>query len=192
MKNRYIDEFLKFNCANDILTVTGKITNASKEISEAMAIRRVLKNIALHSPMKYSHTDLCSGNGLVGLFAIFTLPLIYTQCIDIKKRDKSWNKVKNFEYREKDIYLIKEIDTEILTACHSCGQLSIEVIRIFNNSPKAKYLVLIPCCSNNKEYVPQHSFLQSKLTPYEYWCYYLSQQIMNSKVKIFKCFHIVC
>ena len=49
----YLEEFLSLNCAGDILNAIDKIQNPVKEISEAMALRSMLKTIILAEPNKY-------------------------------------------------------------------------------------------------------------------------------------------
>ena len=155
--NRYLNEFLSLKCCPDVLATVGNLGNKpEKEISEAWGIIRKLRKIVLKEPNKYDLVDLCSGNGLVPIIATYLLPIVYTNAIDKKPRERNWSLAKGFIYTDdEDIYSSKFTnqeyfcDSTILTSIHCCGNLAERVIEIYNNQKMIKHLILMPCCHGN-------------------------------------------
>lgn len=146
-----------------------------------MAIIKRLRPIILKEPKKFVLFDLCAGNALSSLIAVYLLPIINAVAIDKKIRKRNWKLVKRFEYCIRDLYKIKSFnDTGIIVSVHPCGKLAKEIIRIFNNSPDIKKLIMMPCCigqipnnfANQMNKLP--NLLKNKISKYELWCWYLA------------------
>ena len=147
---KYIDKFLSLRCAADVIGISYPIKQFTKEISEAMAMITHIKSKMLKSPMKYVLIDLCSGNALVPLISAFMLPSKWNYAIDIRERNRSWNKAERFNYKNKNIFEEEVLDfinktasdaPVILSACHSCKNLAERCIELYNNSNILTYLV---------------------------------------------------
>lgn len=148
--SRYLDHFLKLNCAPDVLATVGNLGNKpEKEITEAMGVIKKLKQFVIKKPDTYQIVDLCSGNALVPVIAAHLFPIKKAYAIDKKPRERNWERTNNFEYLEKDIEQIPAIlfeDPAILTAVRCCGSLAEKVIDIFNEIDAIKILIMMPCC----------------------------------------------
>lgn len=187
ISNKYINNFYRLNCSEDILNICYPINNREKEITEAYGIYRILKSLVLkNQDIKYRIVDLCAGNALSSIMAAFMLPISTCHAVDIKKRERDWDRIKKFYYCELDIYsdfiysLINE--NTIIISTHPCSKLALRVIDIFKKS-KAKHLLLMPCCTGEISYSDNPSkFLYKALGKYKYWCYSLAS-LVNGKLK---------
>jgi len=150
---RYIDEFLKLRCASDVIKYVFPINNPSKEITEAMSIRKILRKITLAKPDYYTVIDLCAGNCLLSILVAFTLPVKEVIAIDKRKLTKDFSKIRKFHYIEANIndssiesILINSKNNHglIITAIHPCKELAVRTVNLYNNY--ADILILIPCC----------------------------------------------
>jgi hypothetical protein len=149
---RYIDQFLSFRCAADVIKVAHPVNKFTKEISEAMSVIRRIKPKLLKRPMDYTVIDLCSGNALVPLISAFMLPSKWNYAIDKRPRSRPWHEVRRFTYLHHDIYdksISKSIDQidgpVILTAVHACQGLAERIAKLYSTT-KAEMLVMMPCC----------------------------------------------
>lgn len=171
MKNKYIDEFHRLRCSPDVMACVAPLTRASKELSEAMAVRQRVKRITLGEPGKYRLVDLCSGNALLPILAAFTLPVTRCWAVDKYRRDRPYEKVKRFTYIEENIHsgctpsLID--DQTILTSVHACKGLAIRTVELFLETG-APYLVMMPCCLGPVKNVPRE--ICDRLGKYASWC----------------------
>jgi hypothetical protein len=180
---KYISEFLQFRCSPDVLACSGRVPNCAKEITEAMAMQKAVRGPVLEKPMRFTMHDMCSGNGLVGLVAVFTLPFKEVHCYDKRESKTGFLNAHRFTYHgQTDIYKLEPSFDEntVITACHPCKDLSRQIIKLYNES-KAKHLVLMPCC-NGSFTAPAFDFLRAELGSYKTWCYDLALGIKNSKV----------
>jgi hypothetical protein len=148
-KSTYTSQFLSLKCCGDVLNIVNPLGNsAEKEISESMGIIQYLRDIVLKNPMKYTIFDICAGNALTSIIACHLLPIKGAIAIDIRDRNRQWNKCRNFSYVFEDIYNIQPEsfdENSIIIGVHSCKNLAKRIIELYNNS-KAKYLILMPCC----------------------------------------------
>jgi hypothetical protein len=148
-KANYVSQFLSMKCCGDVLNIVNPLGNsAQKEITESMGIINHLRDIVLKDPMKYTIYDICAGNALTSVIACHLLPIKSATAIDIRDRNRKWNKCRNFNYVFEDIYSIKPEffeEDSIIIGVHSCRNLAKQIIKLYNNS-KAKYLLLMPCC----------------------------------------------
>lgn len=179
---KYLDMFLSLRCAPDVLGVCGSMKNATKEISEAVAVTSRVRKWALKAPMQYDMLDLCAGNALSSVLGVMYLPLKHATAVDKKNRKRAWEKVQRFNYLTMDIYnkdIFNHIGaTTIITSIHPCKKAAMRVVEIYNLS-KAHYLVLIPCCvqrdSIDRERLP--TIIREKFNTHEQWAYLLSTKI---------------
>lgn len=180
---RYVDEFLSLKSCSDILRVVSPIKNGSKEISEAMGVRAMLRNIVLNDEsMKYTLLDFCAGNSLASIISIFTLPFKQAIAYDYSPHKLRIEYVKRFEYKKIDILKddLEVPENSILCGVHPCKNLSERIIEIYKENVNAKALVLMPCCTNpnfkNKLKIEDVEYLESSLMDnYVQWCWYLSR-----------------
>jgi len=204
----YVDEFLSMKCCGDVLNVCNPIgKNARKEITESMALIKRVKTLALSHRRKYNVLDLCAGNALTSVLAVHLLPVEYAVAIDKRPRERQWDKVERFIYRNEDIFdlefsfyikgtkpacpesgflLNKYINRDtIIVSSHPCGELARRIIEIYKNSP-AKALFMLPCCYGklHRNY-PQELF--TKMSKDWVWCYDLAQDIDAKMSKDIKC-----
>lgn len=185
----YSDMFLGYNCSGDILNAVSPMGQTTKEISETMAIIKLMKDIALKRKMELCLYDFCAGNALTSVTAVHLLPIKHAYAIDKKRRDRKWSIVQRFSYGFQDIFdfNVSSIEPDgIVVGIHPCRELAIRIIEIFNTS-KAKYLFLMPCCHNGmqkKKTLPNavHEALPKNLR----WAYHLSTLVKDSDVNIFK------
>ena len=196
---KYVNEFLNFKCAPDILAISGQMKNWPKEISEAMAIRKWVKEIVLKAPDKWVNLDLCSGNALVPLLNAFSLPLDISIAVDKQERKNlNWSRVKGFHYYNDDIFS-EEFKTKtelwgkhypiIFTAAHACKNLATKIIELYNQYEGEKQLILMPCCIG--KYDPMIPEALRKMSDYEQWCYWLYNQIDSKNKKMTKDTHVI-
>lgn len=149
----YVAQFLSLKCVPDILGTVGYLGNKpEKEISEAWAVIKRLRDIVLSEPDTYQLIDMCSGNALVPVTATYLLPFTKTFAIDKSPRERNWSNAKNFEYVQADIYDMITANNvafdapTILTGVHCCGNTAEKIIDIFNSVENIKHLILMPCC----------------------------------------------
>ncbi len=185
---KYIDDFLALKCSSDVLSVVSPLGHkAEKEISETMAVIKHLKPIALSNKMQIALWDLCAGNALTSVLAAHLLPFTYTRAVDKQHRKRDWEKVRNFEYREGNIFLYNPIPLlypSVICAVHPCDNLAIRVVDIYNKTKTAKHLVLMPCCHGHiKSSITIGEHLSSTITKYMKWCLALAERCVG-KVSI--------
>jgi hypothetical protein len=177
---KYLEQFMSYRCAPDIIGTIGPIHNFEKEISEAFGLLKEIKSFVLKAPHELIVVDLCSGNALVPLMSTFMLPVKESIAVDIHMREKNYNKVRNFKYIEKNIHDDMEFNGRvILTACHACKGLAERIIKIYNTTKEIEYLVLSPCCIGPVEGYPD--VVKDKLGKYLTWSYHLYNQVKGQK-----------
>lgn len=157
---KYLNQFFSLRCCGDVLNATAPINKGAKEITEAMAMRKRIKSLALAKPMHYSVLDLCAGNGLVGALVAFTLPVRHVLCVDKRVPTRRWHEIERFDYVQADLtdwFPPRYIEGEdrgvtkhrwIVTACHACSILSSTVLELYRL--RGRHLVLMPCCAGPK------------------------------------------
>ena len=191
--NRYAREFLSLRCSGDILNVVNPITSGfEKEVSEAMAVIKLLRGRVLKNPGQYNILDLCAGNALGSIISSFLLPINKAVAVDIKPLNRRWSNVRNFQYKKLDIVqqrkkVVKLIDKNtIIISVHPCARLAREVVDIYTKSD-ANALFIMPCCEGSYE-MPFKGFLKDKLGNYSGWCFYLADYLRGcrpgDKIKI--------
>jgi hypothetical protein len=177
-KQGYVNEFLGLNCAGDVLNVVNPLgPKAKKEISESMAVIRVLRGITLKRPMELQVIDLCAGNALTSVLAVHLLPVKAAVAVDRRKRARRWSAVKRFKYVTstiKDYQLV--CVPSVIIAVHPC-KTAVEVIEYFRLCKYAEYLIMMPCCEGgiNKNKKRFTRLEMEKFGRYEQWCMYLAE-----------------
>jgi len=171
-----VDQFLSLKCAPDVLAACGRIHNPSKEISEAMALIKVIKGPILREPMKWHLVDLCAGNALTSLIAVHLLPVATSTAIDIKPREKKgYLSVKRFMYIKGDVYddfLWTALATypTIFVSAHPCGELAKRILHFHELGPMA----VMPCCL--PRHVPEtQGIVRKRLGRYVAWALALAE-----------------
>lgn len=179
--SRYADKFLSFRCAPDVLGVVGTMKNTIKEITEMMGIHRYIKHWACKRPTQYTLIDLCSGNALVPIATVFSLPVKEAIAIDKQPRDRNWDKAKRFTYKNINIFdklIHKEIENIqgpiILTSAHPCKELARQVVDIYNTHENIEHMALMPCCIGKPPYKISSS-LEHKMGLYNLWSLHLAE-----------------
>lgn len=175
----YMDQFMTYKCAGDVLNATGPMKNGPKEVSEAMAMCNQFRRITLDDPMEWTLLDLCAGNGLTGLLAAHLLPFKEVFAVDLRPKSVPAT-VKRYT---RIACNLNDLPTELLSrpklvvsACHACCRAAEDVIEQYNLAVGPKRLVLMPCCVGAQRYdIKVPALLRSKLSKYELWCWYLSQ-----------------
>jgi len=150
---RYIEQFLSFRCAGDIINVTHPVQSMAKEISESMAMLRHVKVWILKKPKQRSIIDLCSGNALLPIMTAFMLPIRASYAVDKRPRERHWERVKYFHHLNIDIHdkairdFLRSIkEPFIMTAIHPCRDLAERIVELYLQTEKARKLALMPCC----------------------------------------------
>ena len=174
---KYIDKFLEMYCSSDILDVLRPIQNTSKEVSETMGMLKIVKDIVLKQSNHYNIVDLCSGNALLPVTSAFTLPTTSNCAVDIKSRDRNFDKIEKFTYYITDIYSNKIFDITdaktIITAIHPCKHLAERIIEIYNTS-EASSIIIMPCCTGKFK---NQTNLKTSFDDYTAWCLHLWKQL---------------
>lgn len=173
----YVSNFLKYNCASDILKIIEPINNLDKEISEAYTILKTIKKaISPADSRKLEILDLCAGNGLLGVSIAYLFHFIKVTSYDIKRPNREFEKVNNYEYVQADITKFESsfFEGKIIIANHPCRKAR-DIINFFLYN-KAKALILMPCCVGKLRFNSQ--FIRKKLGKYNSWCIDLWQDIL--------------
>jgi len=179
--NKYLNQFLGFRCAGDVINAVTPVNKMAKELTEAMAVWYRLRKFTLKEPGRYSVMDACAGNGLVGILSVFTLPV--KQCIAFDKRLRTrppWTRgaIERWEYRVADIHndfhvadIICDLGKDIiLAASHPCAGLAERCVELFNRLTEIKGLVFLPCCIRGGSVKGFPRLLsESSLSKYELW-----------------------
>lgn len=177
--NKYINNFFSLRCAGDVLNTVGAVSNIVKEITEAMAVRRILKDITLKEKMKYHVMDFCAGNGLLGVLTVFTLPVLSVTAIDRRKRKINCARVDRYSYEIKDIFVdeIEIPDPAIICGVHTCRSLAERIIDIYMSNENAKKLVMMPCCVRSDFPAPtKQPWILDRIPRTEQWVWYLAEK----------------
>ena len=177
----YVSEFLSLKCAGDVLNVVSPLgPKAQKEITESMAVIRILRRITSKAaPMSFTLGDFCAGNALTSVLAVHLLPIIHARAFDSRPRSRKWKKVKRFEYTIKDI-CAADFDEyakfDIFIGVHPCRNLATRIVDMYLRCSSAKYLILMPCCKGDTDlsngFFPR--LIGEKLNKYERWAYWLA------------------
>lgn len=193
MSNKYIQEFFNLDCAGDIINVVGRLgKNFEKEITEAMAVISRIRPIVMKDPLKHWDViDLCAGNALVSVISVFLWDNVWGSAVDTKPRERNWFGARRFEYLNIDIRKVggfqgswgnknKELPVDsIIVGVHTCGSLSAEVVRLYKQSPSAKHLILMPCCTT-KGYDPTKRYykvITDIVDPYLLWATEIAESV---------------
>ena len=176
---------MSYRCAADIIGIVGPMKHFEKEISEAVAIEKEVRNFSYGEIKDYTVIDLCSGNALVPLMTAFMLPVQESIAIDIRPRGRDYGKARKFSYLnlnihddDMDIFKGRKV---ILTACHACKELAKRIIDLYNRTEEIKYLVLSPCCIGTVESYGYPEVVRDKLGKYLTWAHFLYNQVEGSK-----------
>jgi len=171
---RYVDEFLKCNCAPDVLAAVGKMNNAAKEITESMAIIRRLRRASFKHPMELKIVDLCAGNALTSITAVHLLPFKTAVAVDLKPRSGKYNLAERFLYMGSDIKDCAGIidKNTILVAVHPCGKAAEQVMQLYLDS-NAMGVIIMPCCISSFKF-PSSQMIAKLIGSYKAWAYHLS------------------
>ena len=186
--NKYLEQFMQFRCAGDVMNAVTPVNKMAKEITEAMGIWRRLRKTALKEPLKYSLIDACAGNGLVGVLSVFTLPV--KRCIAFDKSPrmrKQWLRgtIERWKYYMANLYddtqfesIVDELERDILlVAAHPCVGLAGALVERFNKYEQIRGLAILPCCAKSGTYNRFPRLLaDGKLNKYELWCLHLHNQ----------------
>jgi len=175
---RYVNEFLSYHCASDILQVVNPLGNKPvKEITEAMGIIHPLRKIVLSAPMEYGLIDIGAGNALGSVTAVHLLPVKWAVAVDKKERTRRWHLAKRFEYtvdtltQKTDLSKYAPDDSKFITmGIHTCSSLALNIIEAWKKCNKSPYLLMIPCCevpTVRMKMMP--GLLKDKLSSYEQW-----------------------
>ena len=170
-----VDQFLSLKCAPDVLAACGRIHNPSKEISEAMALIKVVKGPILREPMKRHLVDLCAGHAMTSLIAVHLLPVATAIAVDIKPRDNGrYLSVKRFSYLKADIYddflWAGFLRSTIFVSAHPCGELAKRILHFRELGPMA----VMPCCL--PRHVPEtQGIVRKRLGRYVAWALALAE-----------------
>lgn len=183
----YINKFLNYKCAGDVINIIPPQKKYTKEISESMGIIERIKPETLAHKMEYIVIDLCAGNALTSVLSVFTLPVKRAFAVDKKKRKGQYEKVQRFQYIEYDIYssgfdiwlrTIIQNEKIILIGVHACGELSTRIIDIYNSFDQIEILCLTPCCIVNQEKLEQ--ILIDKCGKDFAWCHQLKNKVVGN------------
>ena len=189
----YVVQFKALKCATDVVEAAEPVNHFYKEISEAMAIRRQLQKLVLGKNRMAPITtvyDLCAGNGLVGILAAFTLPVVSAISVDIVPRvRKGFASVSKWEYWCRDImtWEANAMSDDIIVSSHPCRELAHRIIEQFLES-EARALIMIPCCHLPKAWKLGLRLLDQRgLSHYDRWCMELAEHLeYDSDVKLFE------
>lgn len=188
--NPYIKRFFDLKCSSDVIDVVKPLSRASKEITESMAVIKIIKPIIIKNPGKYRIVDLCAGNALTSILACFLLPVTGALAIDIDKRERPYDMVKGFTYIKGDLADAKLEKNDIIIAVHPCQNADL-IIDIFRMS-KAKMAVVVPCCEGDITLVGK-DWLNDKMGSYNTWTYEVASllEFCAMKVRIITDPHII-
>jgi len=191
--NRYINEFFDLTCYPDILDILNPISGRKKEITEAMAVIKYIRRLALKSPdKKFLVYDFCAGNALTSTIATFLYPNVESYAIDLAIRDREWDRIQGFNYVQSDIYkdnwkyMISQMRvtyplTEVIVVgVHPCRGLANRIIEIYNES-NADHLILMPCCTGDNYKYSLPTVIKEKVGDYLTWCVYLLNLVEGKK-----------
>jgi len=173
----YVNEFLTYRCAGDVLNSVAPLNNAAKEISESMALLKSVKGLALRHPRMLRLWDLCAGNALTSILAVHYLPFAYAIAVDRKLHKRpGYARVQRWEYRQGEIdSLHGQISVnDVLVASHPC-QAAEDICRLFNDSP-ARAMFILPCCQG-KISSKFTQLTRGKMSRYELWCLHLARLV---------------
>ena len=181
IKNKYLSEFFALNCAVDVLNTVGHVNNMIKEITEAMSLRKRVKEIVLREePNTFAVYDLCAGNCLFGVMVAYTLPVRYVIGLDKRESPIDLKKIHKYRYEQRDIYDdLTVAPNTIICAIHPCRNLAERIIDIYLNNEGAKKLVLMPCCFN-KAFLTDlkaPSYILAKLSNDDKWAWHLANKV---------------
>lgn len=181
---KYLEHFMSYRCAADIIGTVGPMKKFEKEISEAVAIENEVRNFSFNEIKDYTVIDLCSGNALVPLMTAFMLPVKESIAVDIHPRGRDYSKVRKFSYLNLNIHDDMDIfkgRKVILTACHACKDLAKRIIDLYNKTEEIEYLVLSPCCIGTVESYGYPEVVRDKLGKYLTWAHFLFSQVEGTK-----------
>ena len=183
--NRYNRAFYELSCADAVLETVGPLHNRGKEISESMSLLARMRYGLLKRP--YTVFDLCAGNGLTGTLAAFLFPKAEVVALDVRVPARDWGAIHRFRYVEGDV---RRIDAAFLrglcrgraifAAVHPCTELAESVIDLFNASPFADWLFLMPCCVGDIDPQAVPPPIADTLGPHMAWNYHLYHRIKAS------------
>ncbi len=181
----YVEEFLQLRCAPDVLGVVGPMKKAAKEISEAMGMVKVVREVVLKEPMKYVVVDACAGNGLAGVLMVHLLPVKWVVAIDKRERHRHWEKAQRYTYLTKELKDVTWTDIGygtplLVVACHPCRKAALEVIEL-GEGFQVRGGAIMPCCvggvGEEERGSLVESIVQKELGKYMHWCFQLARRV---------------
>eukprot|EP01103_Thecamoeba_quadrilineata_P013732 TRINITY_DN3900_c0_g1_i1.p1 TRINITY_DN3900_c0_g1~~TRINITY_DN3900_c0_g1_i1.p1 ORF type:complete len:246 (+),score=46.28 TRINITY_DN3900_c0_g1_i1:3-740(+) len=160
-----------------------------KELSESFALYSKLEPLLKKypDPSQVVLFDVCSGKGFLSCLLSFLYPSTQIYMIDKDTKInlthlkslpnvtmKTFDILKNFKLFQEWVNVTVENKTGILLGSHLCGELSENVIKLYNDGLNVKHLILVPCCIS-KTRKEQTTTVAKRLNVdnYKYWCLYL-------------------
>ncbi len=191
--NKYIREFFDLTCYPDILDILNPISGRKKEITEAMAVVKYIRRLALKNPdREYILYDFCAGNALTSAITAFLYKNFRCYAIDKAIRNREWDRIRNFKYVQSDIHkenwvhmisqmqVVYPLTELVVIGVHPCRGLANRIIDIYNRS-KAGHLILMPCCTGDKYKYSLPTVIKEKVGDYLTWCVYLHNLVEGKK-----------
>jgi len=190
-ENKYVQEFYRLNCNQDIMDAVQPVDRQAKEISEAFgAIKQIRKIVLKHrnKNKNFRLYDFCAGNALVSVTSCFLFPNIEkATAVDTMLRVRAWDKVQRFEYQFKSVHLKKwerlMNAQSIVIGVHACRNQANRIIDIYNKS-NAGYLILMPCCNGQMDHYNLPKAIKEKIGHYLMWTLCLFDQVRDSNKRI--------
>jgi hypothetical protein len=186
-RTTYTDHFLALDCAGEVLNSVMPMPRPEKEISESMALLRVVRGLTLAQPGVFDLVDLCAGNALTSILAAHLLPVRWSYAVDEKPRFR--HRPQRFSYLDGDVREgvastwamaigASSGGSSIVVSSHPCGSLATAVLDYFVNTDSAKLLAILPCCVGPLDMsLPGVSAIRRVLGKYQAWCYQLSLMV---------------
>ncbi len=197
-ENKYVQEFYRLNCNQEIMDAVQPVDRQAKELSEAFgAIKQIRKIVLKHhnKDKNFRLYDFCAGNALVSVTSAFLFPNIEkSTAVDTMLRVRKWDKVKRFSYKFESVY-----DPEwkymmnrnsIIVGVHACKNQANRIIEIYNES-NAGYLIMMPCCNGQMDHYHLPDVIKEKIGRYLMWTLCLFDQVRYSKKRIVVDEHII-
>lgn len=140
----YLEQFLGFRCAGDVLNAVGPMKEGPVAISQAVALFRAIRPEVMRKPNEYQLVELCAGNAIASVLAIHTLPLKHAFAYNAREpKLAEFKQVKRFDFLPDRPFGSKMHTPTILVVRRGHGDCVWDAFQFLKDDPNVKMLAMI-------------------------------------------------
>ncbi len=151
------------------------LVRTKKDLRDYNKVKNFVELVEEHFHLNGTIYDLCCGSGMLGFYILERNKDAFVHFVDNNKTNRfkelsEQSGLSNYEFMQRDLYSLSDLEEGLLLSIHACGKLTEKVISLGldNELPFA----VMTCCHNNElrreyeEMVPSHYLFNMGLKDY--------------------------